>query len=288
MKRRFNEGKACDAVLRYLEEREDGKREQLRFPEEEGHPSPIELTCMLNGRLFALEHTGIEPFPHHIKLHAQVSALMKPVEAHLLTTLPSSQTFDLGIPVDAAQGLKPRDIPGIRKRIIDWVETTAPTLSAQRMEGMVESLHNVSVEGIPFPLWLSHEGETLPDDTHFFVSTVVDQARIQLGRRERIHSGYTKKIQKLSAWKRTDDARTVLILENGDIYLTRPSLVAEAVRDIVQDALDRPDEIYLVTTCTSRWRVSPLTIDGVSRFEQGSSESRWAIDREVLQSLTRR
>ena len=63
---RFNEGKACDAVLRRLEAREGAPRVNLRSPERERHPVPVELACEINGRLFAIEHTGIEPFAGHM------------------------------------------------------------------------------------------------------------------------------------------------------------------------------------------------------------------------------
>jgi hypothetical protein len=69
-KLQFHEGKACDAVIRRIEEREGGKRQNLRLPERERHLAPIELACEIAGRLFALEHTGIEPFAGHMRLEA--------------------------------------------------------------------------------------------------------------------------------------------------------------------------------------------------------------------------
>jgi hypothetical protein len=62
MVRTFNEGKVCDAVIRRLEAREGHRRKDLRSPEREGHVAPVELICRIGDRLFAFEHTGIEPF----------------------------------------------------------------------------------------------------------------------------------------------------------------------------------------------------------------------------------
>ena len=56
---RFNEGKACDAILRRLEAREGKTRRDVRFPEREGYSAPIELVCEIGDELYALEHTGI-------------------------------------------------------------------------------------------------------------------------------------------------------------------------------------------------------------------------------------
>jgi len=43
----------------------------LRSPEQEGDVAPVELTCSIGGRLFAFEHTGIEPFERHIAIEAK-------------------------------------------------------------------------------------------------------------------------------------------------------------------------------------------------------------------------
>jgi hypothetical protein len=54
---RFNEGKACDAILRRLE-----------------------LACEIGDRLFAIEHTGIEPFAGHMQLEAEPGVHFRPIE----------------------------------------------------------------------------------------------------------------------------------------------------------------------------------------------------------------
>jgi hypothetical protein len=68
---RFNEGKACDAIICHIEAREGHIRQSLRFPEKEGHNAPIELACSIGGQLYAFEHTGIEPFEGHIEIEAK-------------------------------------------------------------------------------------------------------------------------------------------------------------------------------------------------------------------------
>jgi hypothetical protein len=55
---RFHEGKACDAVIRHIETRDNGTLQNLRSPEKEGDTAPIELTCSIGGQLFAFEHLG--------------------------------------------------------------------------------------------------------------------------------------------------------------------------------------------------------------------------------------
>ena len=48
-----------NAVVRHLEERAGASRANLRWPEDEGHPHPVEIALVVDGNLFALEHTGI-------------------------------------------------------------------------------------------------------------------------------------------------------------------------------------------------------------------------------------
>jgi hypothetical protein len=74
----FNEGKACDAVIRVLEAREGANRYDVRFPEQEGHAAPIEVACHIGDRLFAFEHTGIEPFPGHMQMEREADWLFGP------------------------------------------------------------------------------------------------------------------------------------------------------------------------------------------------------------------
>lgn len=64
----FHEGKASDAVIRHIEGRDGGTRQDLRSPEQEGDPAPVELTCFIGGRCFAFEHTGIDPFEGQIDI----------------------------------------------------------------------------------------------------------------------------------------------------------------------------------------------------------------------------
>jgi hypothetical protein len=71
----FNEGKACDAIIRRLEKSANATRSGLRFPEREGHAFPIEVAVTIGDQLVALEHTGIEPFRGHVEMEAKAAQL---------------------------------------------------------------------------------------------------------------------------------------------------------------------------------------------------------------------
>jgi len=67
----YNEGKVCDAIVRYPEARHGVHRAELHSPEEEHHSDPVELVWKLASQPYALEHTGIEPFEGHVHRRAR-------------------------------------------------------------------------------------------------------------------------------------------------------------------------------------------------------------------------
>ncbi len=146
---RFNEGKVCDAILRRLEVREGAARREVRFPERERHPAPIELVCEMGAKLYALEHTGIEPFAGHMQLEAEALVHFKRIEAMVTGRLPSSEHFELHMPVKATQGMKGAVIQGIQKAVAAWIIATAPTLPIARYGRYVTPIHSVLLPGVP-------------------------------------------------------------------------------------------------------------------------------------------
>ena len=283
----FHEGKACDAVLRFIEKRETAMRQGLRCPDREGHDDPVELACQLNDTLFAFEHTGIEPFSGQIELGNHARSFFKPIEDELAAILPHTELFHLHVPVDATRGLKPRDIPKMRLAIVTWVQAVAPTLPLNTTGRLKSTEKNVSVPGVPFRMSLYRSNRLIPPGIPLIIYHGVSGDR-EKARRDRIEQGYNKKIGKLAAWKRNANARTVLIFEDNDIQLTNPQVVADAVLDIVARAAHRPDEIHLVTSCIDPWWVSPVLVDNTSLFEVGDYKWAWQIDPNTLSSLTGR
>jgi hypothetical protein len=69
---RYNEGKALDAVLRFIEARDNAPRENDgRSPDDLNdwdEQRRVDYVCTVGQTLYAFEHTGIEPFPSQIRL----------------------------------------------------------------------------------------------------------------------------------------------------------------------------------------------------------------------------
>jgi hypothetical protein len=118
----FNEGRVCDAIVRRLEARAKGSRSDLRWPEEERHKFPVEVAFTIGGQLFALEHTGIEPFKGHIRMDAEADRLFKPIVDELKNALGTAAVFELMIPANALQGRTMPEVRDIQRALIEWVK----------------------------------------------------------------------------------------------------------------------------------------------------------------------
>jgi hypothetical protein len=209
----FNEGKACDAVIRVLETREGQIREDLRFPEQEGHAAPIELTCRIGNRLFTVEHTGIEPFAGHVQLQAQADKHVRPIHTMLKGKLPPTETFELMIPAKATQGIRKRDLPNVQEALAAWVATTAPTLPIAPYAEHVTSQRNVRPPGVPFDVSL-YRYSTMGFPARFQITHSVTVTGLEASRELRIQEAYARKVPKFDAWRKSIGAITVLVHED--------------------------------------------------------------------------
>ena len=101
----FNEGKVCDAIVRHLEARDGVTRVDVQSPEAAHHADPVELTWKFGDQLFALEHTGIEPFYDPMRLEAEAKRHFDPIREALKDVLPAD-IIELHVPAKAMLGLK--------------------------------------------------------------------------------------------------------------------------------------------------------------------------------------
>lgn len=286
----FNEGKVCEAIIRYLETREGARRADLRSPEQEHHAFPVELVFKIGQQLFALEHTGIEPFEGHMQLEGEASRHIEPIRAALADALPPNGVFELHIPAKALQGRKAREIWEIQESIVAWVKQTAPTLPIKQYADYIGNIMPVTPPGVPFALTL-YRFQSIRLPGYFLVKHVLSE-NSEGARQDRIRIACDKKFPKLASWKRHDRARTILVLEDNDIQLTNHAIVAETFLPLAYAREDRPDEVYIVATCMEPWRAWPILIDDVSYFDLLRNEDKqaigWEIDQSSVESITGR
>jgi hypothetical protein len=284
-----NEGKVCDAVVRRLEEREGSSRKNLRSPEAEGHKFPIDLVFNLGEQLFALEHTRIEPFDGHIEMEAQTKKLFAPIKDALENALGTDAYYELSLPVHALRKRKEKEIPPIQTAIIEWVKATAPTIEKRPYpDYRGNGLTAVRVAGVPFDLSLIRFEPPLGKQ-HFAIRHLVDNLKEK--RQARIQKAIDDKFPKLFGWKEQEKAKSILVLEQNDMQLSSPGLIAETYIPLAKDRADRPDETYvLVAFPDSDWWLMPILIGDKTHDEivRSGETSYWEFDPAKLQQLTNR
>jgi hypothetical protein len=260
---RVNQGKACDAVVRSIEVREGHLRRDLSFPEREHHPAPIEVTCRIGERLFAFEHTRIEPFERQIELEAKAKAHLKPIRDCLADLLPPGDHFELWLPARAMLDLRGRELRRVQDAIVNWAATAAPeapTLPIRNRGREGRTVAYLTPPGVGFPVFLGKASRSRM--TGGLTIRHVPDGNVNEERAARIRRAYNEKTKKLAVWQRLG-ARGVLIFEENDIYLTNQELVADAVAQIEETAKKTPDEIHLVSSAIeASWCVWKLRVDG--------------------------
>jgi hypothetical protein len=282
---KFNEGKACDAVVRVLEARAGQPRVDVQYPEKARHAVPIEMICKIDNVLFAFEHTGIEPFAGHLKLDAEAGKHVRPIEEMVAGKLPPADTFELHMPAGATQGMLLKDVRRIHDALVAWIIATAPTLLIARYAELLPTTQNVQPPGVPFAVSL-FRFETIIPPSRFMVKHLV--ADIANARELRIQEACSRKFPKLDAWRR-NGARTVLVLEENDIFLTNAQIVYETLARVEPAFSNRPDEIYLVSTVVDPWGVYALRVGNQGYYAMSQARNCLTqFDPNILDDLTGR
>jgi hypothetical protein len=284
----FNEGKVCEAIIRHLEARDCATRAEVHSPEAVNHDNPVELVFKLGARLFALEHTGIEPFDDHMRLEAEAERHFDPIKEAVADLLPDD-VLEIHVSAKAMLRRKPNEIAKIQKSVIGWVRQTAQALKLRTYADYLGDIEWNSIEGVPFKLRLFRFRHAAGQHGRVQIVHLVEGDRDKQ-RTERLRRACDKKFPKLAAWKKDCGARSVLVLEENDIQLTNYAIVAERYLPLALARADRPDETYLVSTCIEPWSVWPILIDDKTLHDLAVDDyvQRWDIDPMQLWSATER
>lgn len=192
----FNEGNVCEAVVQHLEQRHKAPRTSVRWSEDEQHPFPVEIAFTIAGQLFALDHTGIEPFKGHVQMEAEASRHFTPIVDALKNTLGTAAVFELVITANAFRGRKMPEVRRIRQIIIDRVKATAPTLPKRLYaDYRGTSICSVTVPGVPFALSLYRFEAALVPGHHFHIEHLVQNA--EQSRTDRMRESVEKSFRSL-------------------------------------------------------------------------------------------
>jgi hypothetical protein len=261
----LNEGKACDAIIRHIEARANAQRANMRLHDE--HPERdrrVELTFEIGTSLYAMEHTGIEPFPDFMRMNRDSRRLLEPIERGVSAALAPKEILELHIPVGALTALSNKELRRIQDALVRYVIMAAPRVPVRSYADYIGDLNPVTPPGVPFSMRL-YRFHSLGSPARFQVVHNLKGDRKAL-RADRIRLSCEKKFSKLAVWKAAG-ARTIFVMEDNDIQLTNPSVVADAFLSIAMARNDRPDETYMLMTCTDPWYAWPILIDNVTYFD---------------------
>jgi hypothetical protein len=292
---RYNEGKAIDAVLRRIEARENASRlGDGRSPDDLRDPDPdrrVDYVCTVGNQLYALEHTGIEPFDNQIQMEVRNAALFDPIIARFDNRTSDAEYWELHHPIEAADGLSGGKIKPVQNALITWMETNAATLPVVRYgDRYPYSAYRESIPGVPFRFslyrWSLQDFNRSPLSGKIWRRAFVT-GDVEKARQARLERSCDDKFSKLAKWKRDEGARSVLVMEENDLSLTNHQLVAEAVARAEAGRSDVPDEVFLVsTTRPNPWWVTCLRREGKNYYDDG--ERFHELDPATLTQLTKR
>ncbi len=246
-------------------------------------------TAIPRRRLFAFEHTGIEPFAGHVKFEAEAPRHLDPIRDMLAGKLPPNDVFELHMPAMAMQGKRKREIEQIQIALAAWIEATAPTIKAVPYASYARSVQEVTPPGVPFEVSLHRFLPAAPVPGHFQIKHQI-RGNLEEAREDRLREACAKKFPKLEAWRQKTGARTVLILEDNDLQLTNPQRVFDVLTQVENTIAGKPDEVHLVGTFIDNpWYVHALRIDNhtyyrLSEFRLCMTE----MDSSTLVDLTGR
>ena len=256
------EGRACDAVVRFIERREGAQRSNGRSPERARHSAPIELACEIGGRTYALEHTAVEPFTGQIAYDARFDRQMLPIADRLTPHVPDDERLDITIVADAMAGLGSGEVAKAHDAVVAAILKAMDRIPVLPWLTMQHWPTYIGVEnGAPFLVSVrrSKRHDYSRDFTQGAIITrgVKD---LEAARELRMAKACNDKFGKLAAWRATG-ATTVLVLESNDGILTSPELVAKAYLDAERQQTNTPDEVYFVWTPEDlRWYLAAIKV----------------------------
>ena len=276
-----NEGKACDAVVKLLEKRTGKDRADISHPEKNGIGPPVDLRLKLGTQSYAIEHTQIEAFKDQIQTAEELGRLIGPVINELSGTLPGPGFYDLYFPTNARLRVQPNQLDKIRSDFTEWVRENAQRLheknpdrpTRERNPRGFDEQYRAKPPGFPYEVTLRRKAHWNLSSEHdgVLLASRIAPEDVEAQREVRLQRALEGKCPKLQCCKE-DGARTVLVLEDGDIFLSNHVLIGDSLAGLLEDRADQPDEIYLVETGLDRWGVRLMKYDGCYSPEEDRTD----------------
>lgn len=284
----FSEGRCCDAIIRIFERRYGAERRNVRVLENEGLQGAVELACSIHGVGYAIEHTGIETFPNQIEMQMKANRLIGPMRDMVHGRLPEREEFELGIRHDDIALVRNRDVEGVQEALANWVIAMAPQLPIAAPGRYELPIEWHQIEGVPFAVRF-HRWSTVPQLAGvLMVSLGVDGNREDL-REERLRQSCDDKYPKLQRWKDQHGGRSILILEDRDLFLSNQHRVIEALQVAEQERADKADYVFMVGSwMPEQWFAWCLRNGEHYLYDLPEDDRYWEINPADLTDITGR
>jgi hypothetical protein len=147
----------------------------VRARDKGNHTSPdarVEMTFRLGDQLYAIEHTGIEPFDGFMEHQNRATDLFKPLEVAITSALSAllkpGVVIEMHLPIDAFSGRKMPEVRAIQSAIVEWARVGAPTLPARRYADYRNTLVTAQPTGVPFSVSLVRFDGMIPGMAGYF------------------------------------------------------------------------------------------------------------------------
>ena len=265
-----NEGKACDAVVRRIEQRIGKTRKLIRRPESDESGPPVDYHLRVGDRDYAIEHTQIEAIQGQIRAGKKYEQLIEPVIDELSGTLPGPAAYALQLAMDTDFGANRVELERIRWDFIAWIQENARSLyernkdKLERTRASPRFLDFIEAKppSFPQPVRLSLRAARCQSEWGTLRGARLSPGNEELETRraDRLREALCRKCPKLQRCKQ-DGARTILVLESDDFALTNHILVGECLSALLPERTDLPDEIYFVETDVNPWTVFCMKLD---------------------------
>ena len=125
------EGMCCDAVIKHIERSSAASRTDVVDPEESGGNGRVDLQATVDGQVYALEHTRVQPFERRIEVATAYHCIKDHVARWFRDPLPGPAFYQLHVPVDAH--LPGRGKAGERRlaSLRDWIAKNVDVLDGR-------------------------------------------------------------------------------------------------------------------------------------------------------------
>jgi hypothetical protein len=156
----FHEHQTCEGIIRHLERRERVARSDVCSREGKDTPpdARVEMTIRLGDQLYAIEHTGIEPFEGFMAHQNRAPQLFAPLQTAIATELDEllapGVIIELEMPIDAFDGYDLRQVRAIQAALVEHVKVTASTLPIRSYGDYRGTLVTAQPAGVPFQVSL--------------------------------------------------------------------------------------------------------------------------------------